>query len=87
MSRSTSISEETIRIPSSAEISWRTRRMVSLGAGEKLAAEIADTDVDLHDIERMLKAGCALDLAWTIMQPITKRPTVTRPAEPASADD
>jgi hypothetical protein len=28
----------------------------------------------VHDIERLLKAGCTLELAWTIMRPVDKRP-------------
>jgi hypothetical protein len=58
-----------IRVPGSAEITWRTRRMVSLGADAELAATIANSDADVHDIERLLKAGCPLELAWTIMRP------------------
>jgi len=61
-----------IRTPGGPEISWRTRRMVSLGADAELAAKIADSDVDVHDIERLLKAGCPLELAWTITQPTDK---------------
>jgi len=61
-------------IAGSAEISWRTQRMVSLGADAELAAKIADSDADVHDIERLLKAGCPLDLAWTIMRPVDKPP-------------
>ena len=59
-----------IRVPGGSEIVWRTRRMLSLGADPELAAEIADSEVDVHDIERLLKAGCALELAWTIMKPV-----------------
>jgi hypothetical protein len=46
--------------------------MVCLGADPELAAKIADGDV--HEIERMLKADCALELAWTIMRPVDKPP-------------
>ena len=59
-----------IRVPGSPEIVWRTRRMLSLGADAELAAEIANSDADVHDIERLLKAGCPLALAWTITQPV-----------------
>jgi hypothetical protein len=68
-----------IRVPGSAEVTWRTQRLVSLGADARLAAEIADSDADVHDIERLLKAGCSLELAWTIMRPVDK------PAIPAGA--
>jgi hypothetical protein len=63
-----------IRAPDSAEISWRTQRMVSLGADAQLAANIASSDVDVHDIERLLKAGCPLELAWTITKPVEDEP-------------
>jgi hypothetical protein len=61
-----------IRVPGSEEISWRTRRMTSLGADAELAATIAESDADVHDIERLLKAGCSLELAWTIVRPADK---------------
>ena len=66
-----------IRAPGSAEIKWRTRRMVSLGADAELAAKIADSDADVHDIERLLKAGCSLE------RPVDKPPIVAS----AAADD
>jgi hypothetical protein len=44
--------------------------MLSLGAGPELAADIANSNVDVHDIERLLGAGCSLELAWTITQPV-----------------
>lgn len=59
-----------IRTPGGPEIAWRTQRLVSLGADADLAAKIADSDADVHDIERLLKAGCPLDLAWEILQPL-----------------
>jgi hypothetical protein len=59
-----------IRAPGGPEISWRRQRLVSLGASAELAATIADSDVDVHDIARLLKAGCSLELAWTIMEPV-----------------
>ncbi len=68
-----------IRAPGGAEIKWRTRRMVSLGADAELAAKIADSDADVHDIERLLKAGCTLELAWTIVRPVDKPPPVVAP--------
>jgi hypothetical protein len=58
--------------------------MVSLGADAELAAKIADSDADVHDIERLLKAGCPLELAWTIMRPVDKPPPA--PAGAAAAD-
>jgi hypothetical protein len=76
MSDTNAITNDTviIRTPGGPEITWRTRRMVSLGADPELAEKIARSDVDVHDIERLLKAGCPLDLAWTITQPADKPP-------------
>ena len=51
--------------------------MTSLGADAALAAEIASSDADVHEIERLLEAGCPLELAWTITRPMTEPPTVT----------
>jgi hypothetical protein len=69
-----------IRTPGGAEIRWRTQRMLNLGADPELAATIAASDADVHDIERLLKAGCTLDLAWTIMRPVDKPPAAATPA-------
>jgi hypothetical protein len=76
MTKATEPRTETIliRAPGGAEIAWRTQRLVSLGADARLAAEIADTAVDVHDIERLLKAGCPLELAWAITQPLAPPP-------------
>ena len=72
-----------IRVPGSPEILWRTQRMVSLGADAELAASIANSDADVHDIERLLEAGCSLELAWTITRPIEEQPNVVVAADPA----
>lgn len=66
-----------IRAPDGDEIRWRTQRMTSLGADAALAAEIASSDADVHEIERLLEAGCPLELAWTITRPMSEPPTVT----------
>jgi len=63
-----------IRAPGGAEVSWRTQRLVSLGADAELAATIALSDADVHDIERLIKAGCPLELAWTIVRPVDQPP-------------
>jgi hypothetical protein len=78
MTKTTASTDDTviIRAPGGAEIKWRTQRMVSLGADAELAAKVADSDADVHDIERLLKAGCTLELAWTITQPVDKPPSV-----------
>jgi hypothetical protein len=82
MTNSTANPDDTviIRAPGSAEIRWRTRRMVSLGADAEFAAKIADSDADVHDIERLLKAGCTLELAWTIVRPVDKPPVIASAA-------
>ena len=69
-----------IRVPGGAEIKWRTRRMLSLGAEAELTARIAESDADVHDIERLLKAGCPLELAWAIVQPVEKPPSIASAA-------
>jgi hypothetical protein len=58
-----------VRAAGSPEIIWRTRRMISLGADTELAADIGNSTADLHEIERLLDAGCPLQLAWTIRRP------------------
>lgn len=68
-----------IRAPDGEEIRWRTQRMVSLGADAELAATIAASHADVHDIERLLKAGCPLDFAWTIVQPVDEPRAVVDP--------
>ncbi|HEV7133413.1 MAG TPA: hypothetical protein VGN27_06775 [Gaiellaceae bacterium] len=86
MDLSSSIDEATviIRAPGGPEISWRIQRLVSLGADAELAATIAASDADVHDIERLLDSGCPLDLAWSILQPFDKPPAAATPvaAEP-----
>jgi hypothetical protein len=74
-----------IRSPGGAEIKWRTRRLLRLGADAELAATIADSDADVHDLERLLKAGCTLELAWGIVRPVDTRVGADqpRPAPPA----
>jgi hypothetical protein len=77
-----------IRAPDGQEIRWRTQRMLSLGADADLAATIANSRADVHDIERLLKAGCPLDIAWTITRPANEpQSDLATVVEPASADD
>jgi hypothetical protein len=61
-----------IRAPGGEEIRWRTQRMVSLGADAELAATIANSHADVHDIERLLESGCTLELAWAITRPVNE---------------
>jgi hypothetical protein len=77
-----------IRAPDGEEIKWRTRRMVSLGADAALAATIAESYADVHEIERLLKAGCPLDLAWTIARPSSEpQAALDTEVEGAPGDD
>jgi hypothetical protein len=78
MSEREAITNDTviIRAAGSPEIIWRTRRMISLGADAELAAHMANSTADLHDIERLLDAGCPLHLAWAIMRPLDEPVTV-----------
>ena len=65
-----------IRAAGGPEVMWRTRRMIRLGADSELAAKIAASTADVHDIERLRDACCPLQLAWTIMEPIDEAVTV-----------
>jgi hypothetical protein len=77
-----------IREPGGTEIRWRTQRMTSLGADATLAAEIANSLADVHDIERLLDAGCPLELAWAITRPVSDPATVVMTTqEPSSNED
>ncbi len=77
-----------IRDPDGDEVRWRTQRMVSLGADAALAAAVADSHVDVHDIERLLEAGCPLDLAWTITRPSNEpKAAVDSAPEPVSTEE
>lgn len=76
-----------IREPGGAEVRWRTQRMTSLGANAALAVEIANSYADVHEIERLLEAGCPLELAWSITRPLNEPPTsVVMTQDPASHD-
>ena len=70
-----------IRTPGGPEIKWRTLRMIGLGADPELAATIAASDADVHDIERLLKTGCPLELAWQITQPLAEPAKLAGPEE------
>jgi hypothetical protein len=78
------------RVPNDVEIEWRIKRLSQIGADDELAAEIAASDIDLHDVERMLDAGCKLELAWRIMRPfeweVPKRELTKAEAERATWD-
>ena len=76
-----------IRTPGGAEVAWRAQRMRSLGADAELAARIADSDADVHDIERLLEAGCTLELAWTIVRPVHEPRAVLDVTEESASGD
>jgi hypothetical protein len=70
-----------IRAADGEEVRWRTQRMVSLGADAELAATIAESHADVHDIERLLEDGCSLALAWEITRPVNEPRAVVEPAQ------
>lgn len=45
---------------------WRMERLVDLGYTLDQAAEIAASRKDVHEIEKLLRAGCRHDLAARI---------------------
>jgi hypothetical protein len=45
---------------------WRTQRLVELGYALGEAARLALSDVDVHELERLIANGCPLDLALRI---------------------
>ena len=77
-----------IREPGGTEVRWRIQRMTSLGAPAALAAEIANSYADVHEIERLLEAGCPLELAWAIARPMIEPATVVVASrEPGLVDE
>lgn len=48
---------------------WRYERALELGYQPDHAAQLADSRTDLHDVEKLLKAGCRHDLAARIASP------------------
>jgi hypothetical protein len=45
---------------------WRTERLVELGYALGEAARLALSEVDVHELERLIAKGCPLDLAVRI---------------------
>ena len=45
----------------------RERRALNLGYDPHAARLLAESDADLHDLERLLDAGCSLSLAFEIV--------------------
>jgi hypothetical protein len=46
---------------------WRKRRLETAGFDPTLAAELASTDTDLHQLLNLLDQGCPPDLAARIL--------------------
>ena len=76
-----------IREPGGTELRWRAQRMASLGADATLAAEIANSRADVHDIERLLDAGCPLELAWAITRPVSEPEAAVTTTQEASSSE
>jgi hypothetical protein len=52
---------------------WRRRRLVAAGVDEALARQLADEDVDLHELLVLLDRGCPPALAARILAPLDGR--------------
>ncbi len=45
---------------------WRTERLIALGYGLREAAYLAISDVDVHELERLIGKGCPTETAVRI---------------------
>ena len=52
---------------------WRRRRLMVAGFDAPLAVELADDDVDLHELLVLRDLGCPPDLAARIVAPLERR--------------
>lgn len=57
---------------SSPVLEWRRRRLVASGFDEALAAQVASSRIDLHELLALLDAGCPPHLAVRILAPIER---------------
>jgi len=48
---------------------WRFRRSLEMGFGSRLADRIAVTQIDLHELERLISCGCPRRTAYRILRP------------------
>ena len=48
-------------------LAWRELRFLEEGAPAELAQHLARSPIDLHEFERLRKAGCAPELAARIL--------------------
>lgn len=49
---------------------WRRRRLIAAGLDESLAARVADSGIDLHELLVLVDRGCPPHLAARILAPI-----------------
>jgi hypothetical protein len=47
---------------------WRFERSLEMGFGTRLADRIAGTQIDLHELERLITLGCPLLTAYRILR-------------------
>ena len=47
---------------------WRFVRSVEMGFGNRLADRIAGTQIDLHELERLIALGCPRFTAYRILR-------------------
>ncbi len=48
---------------------WRLQRSFEMGFGSQLADRIASTQIDLHELERLIASGCPQRTAYRILRP------------------
>lgn len=48
---------------------WRFQRSLEMGFGRRLADRIAVTEIDLHELERLISWGCPQRTAYRILRP------------------
>jgi hypothetical protein len=48
---------------------WRFQRSLAMGFGRRLADRIAMTQIDLHQLERLISRGCPRRTAYHILRP------------------
>ena len=51
---------------------WRRRRLIVAGFDPRLAADLADGDVDLHELLVLVDRGCPPPLAARILAPLDR---------------
>ena len=51
---------------------WRRRRLIAAGFDDRLASELADGAVDLHELLVLVERGCPHHLAARILAPLDR---------------